>query len=139
MTRIFGEDKEVMRNEGNERALRARKASLRELHRGEIKDAGITLSQPFQERVRALLEREVPTPASEYFTLKQMKLKFPKVNFNELTKISERIRANHPEWYCRTKNVNGGRPSFSLLRTFEREFITAANELIEEWILPRRY
>lgn len=140
MTRIFGEDKEIMRNEGNPSAIREVKAGLKRLHRTEDKkDGTIMLSQPFQRRVRTLLEREIPTPPSEYFTVKQLKLKFPKVNFNELTKIFADIRREHPEWFCRTKNSNGGRPSYSPLRRYEREFTEMAKRLVDDRVDRRTH
>lgn len=138
---IFESDKELTRNADDDDFIRRRKKALTELHRGRAEKANpdfIVLSQKYQGIVGRILARELPKEPHEYFNIRQLLPKFPKANFEQLVRVTNTVRMRHPEWYCRTKHTNGGRPTYGLLRAYEAAFKEEADIMIAE-LFGRRW
>ncbi len=132
---IFESDKELTRNADDADFIRRRKRELTELHRGRAAKSNsklLILSQGYQGIVRRILARELPKEPHEYLNVKQLLPKFPKANFEQLVKVTNMMRMRHPEWYCRTKHTNGGRPTYGLLKAYEAAFKEEADIMITE-------
>jgi hypothetical protein len=81
--------------------------------------------------VGQVLAQELPREREQYLVLTDIKNDLTRINFPQLVVISKRIREEYPEWFCRTKNTNGGRPGYGLLKGHKKDFLTRANAIID--------